>query len=148
MSADRNETSNVVDILLFYLRSRYLSATECLLYLVLCGVAGRARDGYVTLRSLSRLLGRSISRCRIYMNRLKRYGLIGHVMSDGHGGVSFRIVIPESCARPPQYLRPGAPKSTLESTSAESSNNTVSPADCESAPRQLDVGTVMLRRLK
>jgi len=148
MSADRNETSNVVDILLFYLRSRYLSATECLLYLVLCGVAGRAHGGYVTLRSLSRLLGRSVSRCRIYMNRLRRYGLIGHVVSDGHGGVSFKIVIPESCARSPQYLRTGAPKSTLESTSAESSNNPVSPADCESAPRQLDVGTVMLRRLK
>ncbi|NNE34848.1 MAG: hypothetical protein HKN13_06410 [Rhodothermales bacterium] len=148
MSDDGNESSGVVDILLFYLRSRYLSATECLLYLVLCGVAGGELDGYVSLRSVSRLLGRSISRCRIYMNRLKRYGLIGHVMSDGHGGVSFRIVIPESCARPPQYLRTGVPKSTIANASAEASNNTVSPADRESAPRQPRVGTAMLRRLK
>ncbi len=148
MSVDGKETSGVLDILLFYFRSRYLSASECLLYLVLFGVAGKERDGYVTLRSLSRLLGRSVSRCRSYINRLKRYGLIGHVASDGHGGVSFRIVIPESCARPPQYPRTGVPKSTLETTSAEASNNTVSTADCESAPRQSDVGTVMLRRLK
>ena len=73
MSADRNETSNVVDILLFYLRSRYLSATECLLYLVLCGVAGRAHGGYVTLRSLSRLLGRSVSQA-IRLDRARDIG--------------------------------------------------------------------------
>lgn len=148
MSVDGKETSGVVDILLFYLRSRYLSATECLLYLVLCGAAGRSRDGYVTLRSLSRLLGRSVSRCRIYMNRLRRYGLIGHVTSDGNGGVSFRIVIPESCAKTPQFSQTGGPKSTLDITSAVVSSNTVSPADRESAPRQQTVGTALLRRLK
>ena len=148
MSNDREETTSLVDILLFYLRSRYLSATECLLYLVLCGISGRARVGYVTVASLSRVLGRSVSRCRTYINRLKRYGLIGHVVSDGHGGISFRIVSPESCARSPQFLRSGEPKSAIASASAEASNNTVSPADNESAPRQQSVGTAMLRRLK
>jgi hypothetical protein len=45
MSDDGMDNSNFVEILLFYLRSRYLSATECLLFLVLCGIAGRASVG-------------------------------------------------------------------------------------------------------
>ena len=110
MSDNRQETFDVVDVLLFYLRSRYLSATECLLYLVLYGISGRARVGYVSVASLSRVLGRSISRCGLYINRLKRYGLIGHVMSDGQGGVSFRIVIPVNCANASQFRQTAKPK--------------------------------------
>jgi len=45
MSDDGIDNSNFVEILFFYLRSRYLSATECLLFLVVCGIAGRARAG-------------------------------------------------------------------------------------------------------
>lgn len=148
MSDDEHDPSNVVDILLFYLRFRYLSATECLLYLVLCGISDRASGGYVTLGRLSRLMGRSISRCRSYINRLKRYGLIGHVVSDGHGGICFKIEIPESCAKLDPYTRAGARESTLASPGFLASNNPVSPADHESAPRQPEVGTAVLRRLK
>lgn len=44
----------IIETLLFYLRHRYLSATECLLFLYLYGMADEARCGRVISSSLSR----------------------------------------------------------------------------------------------
>jgi hypothetical protein len=91
MSGGRNHGAKLIDILLFYLRFRYLSATECLVYLFLYCSADRTGSGYVSQAVLSRRLGRSSGRCRWYLNRLKRHGLIDMIQDDAFGGIKFRL---------------------------------------------------------
>ena len=93
MSDGRNHGAEVIDILLFYLRCHYLSATECLVYLFLYCSADPTGSGYVDQVVLSRRLGRSRGRCRSYLNRLKRHGLIDTIEHDACGGAYFRLEI-------------------------------------------------------
>jgi DNA-binding MarR family transcriptional regulator len=81
----------VLEILLFYLRHRYLAATECLLLLCLYEIADEAGCGYVNAASLAERLGRSRTRYQRYLKRLERHGLIETVRDRRRGGDFFRL---------------------------------------------------------
>ncbi len=87
-SAASNRTGLVIETLLFYLRHRYLSATECLVFLWLHEIADEAGCGNVHATNLAEELGRSRSRCRNYLKRLEHHGLI-EALRDGRCGRSF-----------------------------------------------------------
>jgi hypothetical protein len=93
MPSGRGNRLKLIDTLLFYLRYRYLSATECLVYLLLYFSADRTGCGYVNQAALSKRLGRSRGRCRSYLNRLKRHGLIDTIEHDACGGANFTLEI-------------------------------------------------------
>lgn len=88
---ERNSTSNIIEALLFYLRYRYLSATECLLFLCLYGMADESGRGHVCSLNLAKRLGRSQSRCRAYLNRLERHGLIETTRDHNGSGNFYRL---------------------------------------------------------
>ena len=94
MKHDDHISSSLVDILLFYVRFRYLSASEGLAYLFLAGLADQHDSGYVDYAQMSELFGHSKNRCRSYVYRLRRYGLIEGARSDGHGGACYKPSIP------------------------------------------------------
>lgn len=86
-----NRTGLVIETLLFYLRHRYLAATECLLFLFLYEMADEAGCGYVNAAGLAKRLGRSRGRCRSYLRRLERHGLIEIVRDQRCGEDFFRL---------------------------------------------------------
>ena len=86
-----NRTGLVIETLLFYLRHRYLAATECLLFLFLYEIADEAGCGYVSAARLAKRFGRSRARCRSYLRRLERHGLIEIVRDHRRGEDFFRL---------------------------------------------------------
>lgn len=138
----RNSMCCIIETLLFYLRHRYLSATECLLFLYLYGMTDEAGCGRVSSPSLSKRFGRSRSRCRGYLKRLERHGLIKTVPDHSRGGDFFRLEAAVlDAASETAYSRD--PASTSELGSEQ-----VSTAGQAPAPRQPEVGARVLRRLQ
>lgn len=141
MASGGNDRIELIETLLFYLRFRYLSATECLVYLFLYGIADRAGRGYVSRAALSKRFGRSRGRCQGYLHRLRRHGLVAAAHSDDCGGTYFKlemaltgsesIIDAENRTPPPEDV-----------------TNQVSPAGNAPAPRQRNVGTQVPGRLK
>lgn len=81
----------MIELLLFYLRHRYLSATECLVFLWLQELADESGCGNVHITNLANDLGRSRSRCRGYLKRLERHGLIETLRDHGSDCSVYRL---------------------------------------------------------
>lgn len=90
-SSGRNRAGLVIETVLFYLRHRYLAATECLLFLCLYEMADEGGRGYVSATSLAKCLGRSPGRCRTYLKRLERHGLLQTGREPDLHGVRFQL---------------------------------------------------------
>lgn len=140
----RNSMCCIIETLLFYLRHRYLSATECLLFLYLYGMTDETGCGRVSSPSLSKRFGRSRSRCRGYLKRLERHGLIKTVPHHSRGGDFFRLEAAVlDAASETAHSRDRCAASTSEPGSEQ-----VSTAGQAPAPRQPEVGARVLRRLQ
>ena len=83
--------NRILETLMFYLRHRYLSATECLLLLYLHGIADHEGFGYVTSENLATRLGRSRRRCQGYLKRLERHGLLSAARPGSSHGPGFQL---------------------------------------------------------
>lgn len=81
----------MIETLLFYLRHRYLAATECLLFLCLREMADDTGSGYVDAMSLAERLGRSPGRCRIHLRRLERHGLLQTARAPNVHGFHYQL---------------------------------------------------------
>ena len=86
-----DDPNQLLETLFFYLRHRYLSATECLLFLYLHAIADREGFGYVTPENLATRLGRSHRRCRGYLKRLERHGLLSAARPGSSHGSGFQL---------------------------------------------------------
>lgn len=80
------------DLLCF--KQNYLTATECLALMYLGSIAAADGRGHVYFGEMAFQFGRVQSRCRHYLRRPKRYGIIEWLVPDGCGGAEFKLFVP------------------------------------------------------
>lgn len=137
MGDNKTQLSEVVDLLLFYVRFRYLSSIEGFTYLFLMSIADRGACGHIDYSRMAEIFGRSKCRCRSYVYRLKRYGLIEGAMADGNGGAYFRLAIPTFSSSTDTGPPDQPDKDQAKARNGEQHSHEVLPAGSEPAPGQL-----------
>lgn len=94
MTDERCTFSKLFDRDLLCFKQHYLTATECLALMYVRCIAARDGRGHVHFAEMAFQFGRVESRCRHYLRRPQRYGIIEWLEPDGCGGAEFKLFVP------------------------------------------------------